>query len=139
VPGDAAVRGKAEPTYEQIRMVVRRSPINWMDETGWRVAAGLQWLWVCLSAEVTCYDILPGRGFEQASSMLGEDYEGWLHHDGWKVYYQFRNAFHQSQPATGQTSATRTAMAVHLSSLPWPGGRHQQCRRTRDASCGDHA
>jgi transposase len=88
--------GKAEPTYEQIRIVVRHSQVNWMDETGWRVAAGLQWLWVCLSAEVTFYDILPGRGFEQAAAILGEDYEGWLHHDGWRVYYQFRNAFHQS-------------------------------------------
>jgi transposase len=87
---------KAAPTYEELRMAVRRSDVNWMDETGWRVAGNLQWLWVCLSAEVTVYDILPGRGFEQAASILGKDWEGWLHHDGWKVYYQFLKAFHQS-------------------------------------------
>lgn len=87
---------KAEPTYEQIRMVVRRSYVNWMDETSWRVGGVLRWLWVCLSADVTFYEILPGRGFEQAAAILGEDWEGWLHHDGWSPYYKFQNAYHQS-------------------------------------------
>jgi transposase len=87
---------KAEPTYEELRIAVQRSQVNWMDETGWRVAGDLRWLWVCLSAEVTVYDILPGRGFEQAASILGKDWAGWLHHDGWRVYYQFLKAFHQS-------------------------------------------
>src|SRR6266571_2073493 len=67
---------KATPTYEELRIAVRRSQVNWMDETGWRVAGDLQWLWVCLSAEVTVYDILPGRGFEQAASILGRDWKG---------------------------------------------------------------
>ena len=29
----------------------------------------------CLSAEVTFYEILPGRGYEQAAAILGEDWE----------------------------------------------------------------
>src|SRR3989454_2456670 len=87
---------KAAPTYEELRIAVRRSQVNWMDETGWRVAGDLQWLWMCMSAEVTLYDILPGRGFEQAASILGKDWEGWLHHDGWRPYYQFLKAYHQS-------------------------------------------
>jgi transposase len=87
---------KAQPTYDEIRVAVRRSQVNWMDETGWRVGGDLQWLWVCLSAEVTLYDILPGRGFEQAASILGKDWAGWLHHDGWRPYYQFLKADHQS-------------------------------------------
>jgi transposase len=87
---------KAKPTYEELRLAVRRSDVNWMDETGWRVSAQLWWLWACLSAEVTVYDILPGRGFEQAAAILGADWEGWLHCDGWAVYNQFVNACHQS-------------------------------------------
>lgn len=90
------VAQKAAPTYEQLRVVVRRADVAWMDETGWRVAATLQWLWGVVTETVTVYDILPGRGFAQASSILGADWEGWLHHDGWKVYYQFLKAFHQS-------------------------------------------
>ena len=87
---------KAAPTYEQLRAAVRRSPVNWLDETGWRVAAHLEWLWVVLSPQVTVYDILPGRGFPQAASLLGAEYGGVLHHDGWRPYYRFLQASHQS-------------------------------------------
>src|SRR2546425_354735 len=34
------------------------------------------------------YDILPGRGFYEAASLVGADYDGWLTHDGWAVYYE---------------------------------------------------
>ena len=87
---------KAEPTYEQLQVSVRHSPVSWVDETGWRVAAKLKWLWVFMSAEVTVYAILPGRGFAQAASILGEDYTGSLHHDGWRPYYRFIQASHQT-------------------------------------------
>jgi len=87
---------KAAPTYEQLRVAVRNSPVNWLDETGWRVSAHLEWLWVVVSPQVTLYDIVPGRGFAEAASILGEDYDGFLHHDGWRPYYRFLHAFHQS-------------------------------------------
>jgi hypothetical protein len=51
---------------------------------------------VAVSKQVTICDILPGRGFEQAAALLGADYEGWLTHDGWAVYYKFLRAGHQS-------------------------------------------
>jgi hypothetical protein len=69
---------------------------NGLDETGWNVAAQLNWLWVAVSEQVTFCDILPGRGFDEAASILGADYEGWLTHDGWQVYYKFLKAGHQS-------------------------------------------
>src|SRR2546429_6299232 len=68
-----------------------------MDETGWNVAAQLRWLWVAVSEQVTFCDILPGRGFDEAASILGADYKGWLTHDGWQVYYKFLKAGHQSR------------------------------------------
>jgi transposase len=87
---------KAEPTYEELRIVVRHSVVNRLDETSWRVAAHLQWLWVCVSDQVTFFAILPGRGFVQAATILGEDYAGFLSHDGWRPYYRFTQAFHQT-------------------------------------------
>ena len=87
---------KAQPTYQELQIAVRHSLVNRLDETGWRVAAHLQWLWVCVSDEVTLYAILPGRGFVQAASILGEDYAGFLNHDGWQPYYRFVHAFHQT-------------------------------------------
>src|SRR2546428_13248029 len=51
---------------------------------------------VAVSAQVTVYAILPGRGYEQSVVILGADYDGFLVHDGWKPYYRFAAAFHQS-------------------------------------------
>jgi len=70
--------------------------VNGIDETGWNVAAQLRWLWVAVSEQVTFCDILPGRGFDEAASILGADYKGWLTHDGWPAYYKFLKAGHQS-------------------------------------------
>lgn len=87
---------KAAPTYDRMAAEVRTSLVNQLDETGWRVAAHLEWLWVVVSDRITLYAILPGRGFAQAASLLGEDYEGFLNHDGWAPYYRFLRAYHQS-------------------------------------------
>lgn len=90
------VARRGESTWHALREAARRSMVNGIDETGWNVEAQLRWLWVAVSEQVTFCDILPGRGFDQAASILGADYEGWLTHDGWKAYYKFLRASHQS-------------------------------------------
>jgi transposase len=89
-----ARRGRV--TWHALRNAARRSWVNGMDETSWNVAAELRWLWVAVSEQVTFCDILPGRGFDQAASLLGDAYDGWLLHDGLPVYYKFLKACHQS-------------------------------------------
>jgi transposase len=85
-----------EVTWYALRDAAQGSMVNGIDETGWNVAAQLRWLWVVVSEQVTVCDILPGRGFKQAASLLGADYEGWLNHDGLALYYEFLRAGHQS-------------------------------------------
>ena len=92
----ARMAGRAEPTYDGLVQTARQAPVNGMDETGWRVGGQLQWLHVAVSAQVTVYAILPGRGYEQSGMILGAAYDGFLIHDGWAPYYRFRSAFHQS-------------------------------------------
>ena len=92
----ARMANQAAPSYNGLVKVVQRSLVNGVDETGWKVGGRLQWLHVAVSAEVTVYAILPGRGYEQSAVMLGAAYEGFLIHDGWAPYYKFRQAFHQS-------------------------------------------
>src|SRR5215469_9515386 len=90
------VARRGEPTWHALREAARRRMVNGIDETGWKVAAQLHGLWVAVSEPVTFCEILPGRGFDEAASILGADYEGWLTHDGWQVYYKFLKAGHQS-------------------------------------------
>jgi transposase len=86
----------AEPTYQGLIETVRRAPVVAPDETGWRVAALLNWLWVFVSADVTVYAILPGRGFEQAATILTAEFDGVLERDGWAPYRRFTEAEHQT-------------------------------------------
>jgi transposase len=86
----------AAPTYQQMQSALRQSPVVWLDDTGWRVAARAQNLRVLLSEEVTVYVIEPRRGYAEAAAILGEDYAGFLVHDGARCCYGFEQAFHQS-------------------------------------------
>jgi transposase len=88
--------GRAEPTYEGLVETARQASVNGMDETGWKVGGRLRWLHVAVSAQVTVYAILPGRGYQQSVALLGAAYDGFLIHDGWAPYYRFVRAFHQS-------------------------------------------
>ena len=92
----ARMASRAAATYDGLVETARQAPVNGMDETGWRVGGQLQWLHVAVSAQVTVYAILPGRGYEQSVKILGAKYDGFLIHDGWAPYYRFQFAFHQS-------------------------------------------
>lgn len=87
---------QAQPTYEALCATVRGSPVVTPDETSWRVAADLQWLWAFVTPETTVYAIQPGRGLAQAAAVIGADYAGILVRDGWQSYRQFTAARHQS-------------------------------------------
>ena len=92
----ARMARRAEPTYEGLVATARQSLVNVMDEAGWKVGGRLQWLHVAVSAAVTVYAILPGRGYEQSMVILEAEYDGFLIHDGWVPYYRFKFSFHQS-------------------------------------------
>ncbi len=87
---------QAQPSYEALCTTVRGSPVVTADETSWRVAAVLQWLWAFVTPETTVYAIQPGRGLAQAAAVIGLDYAGVLQRDGWQSYRQFTHATHQT-------------------------------------------
>jgi transposase len=86
----------AAPTYAALLETVRHSAMVVPDETGWRVGAALQWLWVAATPNATVYAIQPGRGFDEAAALLGADFAGVLVRDGWAPYRQFEQAAHQT-------------------------------------------
>lgn len=84
------------PTYDALVQSVRQAPVVVADETGWKVAGRLHWLWVFVTRQVAVYRILDGRGFEQACVILEEHFAGILLRDGWSPYRRFVHATHQT-------------------------------------------
>ncbi len=87
---------QAQPTYAALCATVRGSPVVVPDETGWKVAARLWWLWVFATPDTTVYAIQPGRGFAEATTVLGDDCAGILVREGWAPYRRFTAATHQT-------------------------------------------
>ena len=83
---------RAKPTRDALVEALRASPVVYADETGWKQGGRRVWLWVFTNLRETVYEILPGRGFEQAASVLGKNYAGTLGVDGWASYRCFKEA-----------------------------------------------
>ena len=54
------------------------------------------WLWAAVTPTTTVYAICPGRGFDDAQTALGADFDGVLVRDGWVVYRRYTHGVHQS-------------------------------------------
>jgi transposase len=87
---------QAGPTYDALCDQVRGSPVVSPDETSWKVAGQLWWLWVFATASTVVYAIQTGRGFDEAAAVLGAKFDGVLVRDGWAPYRQFAHARHQT-------------------------------------------
>ena len=86
----------ARPAYEALCEQVRNSPVVTADETGWRGGALSHWLWAAVTPTTTGYAICAGRGFDDAQTVLGADFDGMLVRDGWVVYRRYTHGVHQS-------------------------------------------
>jgi transposase len=87
---------QGQPTYDGLVETIQSSPVVSPDETGWKVAGHLRWLWAFVTSQTTVYAILDGRGYDEAARILGADFAGTLVRDGWAPYRKFTLAEHQS-------------------------------------------
>ena len=81
-----------QPTYAALVGGVQASPVVAPDETGWRVGGRRAWLWAFAGDGMTAYRSPAGRGFDDATAVLGADYAGVLERDGWAPYRRFTHA-----------------------------------------------
>ena len=127
---------RAEPTYAALCDTIRGSPVVTPDETGWKVAARLHWLWAYATPDTTVYAIQPGRGFEEAAAMLGDAFAGVLVRDGGpRIAASISDASNVSRPSVAPLPhahsrssraplcATRPAGAAARAARPRPLSR----------------
>ena len=87
---------KAAPLHGQLVKILRRSRVVYPDETSWRVGGRKGWLWAFTNKKLTVYAIRRGRGFDEASEILGAGYSGVIGSDGWHSYQRFKKAQRQT-------------------------------------------
>src|SRR5437879_6724782 len=63
----------ASPTYEQLKASLRQSPLNWLDDTGWRVGGKLQNMRVIGNESVTVSRMSPNPGYAEADAEMGDE------------------------------------------------------------------
>lgn len=124
---------QAAPTYHALRDAIRASPVVSPDETSWKVAGHLQWLWAFATPSVILYAIQTGRGFPQAAAVLGANFAGVLVRDGWAPYRRFDHAAHQT--CLAHLLRRSRALATDHPRAAWPAQIHtvlQQALVVRD-------
>jgi len=89
------VAQRIQAAYQGIQIVVRRSRQVEGDETSWKVAGKLQWLWTFVCRTATLFLVRPSRGFDVIEEVLGAAYRGIVGHDGWSPYDKLKQALHE--------------------------------------------
>jgi hypothetical protein len=87
------------------------------------------------SSQMTVYALQPGRGFQQAAAVRGEQFDGFPVRDGWSVYRQFAPAVHQTGRAHRLRRGREMSEVGGIHRAQFPGAVHsllQSSLRLRD-------
>ncbi len=67
----------------------RQAPVKHVDETGWKRAGRLCWLWVAATQSVAAFLIHARRGWDGLRALLGESAAGIVTSDRWSAYNRY--------------------------------------------------
>lgn len=74
------------PAHAEAREAVRQAPVKNVDETSWKRAGKLCWLWLAATAQVACFVIHARRNAAALKALLGEVIQGIVCTDRWSAY-----------------------------------------------------
>jgi transposase len=80
------VSGALAGVVEEVRHFARRQVSQHVDETGWREAGRLKWLWVNTTRDVTAFEVLGGRDAEAAGRVIDADAQAIITTDRYGCY-----------------------------------------------------
>jgi transposase len=70
------VRHALSAPVEEAHNFARQQMSQYVDETGWREAGQRKWLWVNATRDVTAFEVLSGRGSDEAKQMISSEAKG---------------------------------------------------------------
>ena len=75
-----------ESPHAEAARAVRRAPVKNVDETGWKQAGKLCWLWMAATRFVALFVIARGRGLADFVQLMGGKFLGIFTSDRWSAY-----------------------------------------------------
>jgi transposase len=108
----------AAPTAEAARFVCQQLSQH-VDETGWREARQLKWLWVNAARDVTAFEVLEGRSAAEAGRMIDLEAGGIITTDRDGAY---------NWPAGRRRQICRVHLARDFQALVERGGESKEIR-----------
>lgn len=76
------------PAHAEAAAAVRQAPTKNADETGWKEAGRLCWLWTAVTTRVAYFLIHARRGSAGLTALLGEVITGIVTSDRWSAYHR---------------------------------------------------
>jgi transposase len=74
------------PAHAEAVAAVRAADTKNVDETSWKRAGKLCWLWVAATGTVAAFLIHAQRGWDALTALLGEEIQGFIGSDRWSAY-----------------------------------------------------
>src|SRR6266545_4151511 len=74
------------PAHAEAVQVGRAAAVKHVDETSWKLAGKLCWLWVAATTTVAAFLIHAKRGWKALAALLGEKVKGFVCSDRWSAY-----------------------------------------------------
>lgn len=74
------------PAHAEALAAVRAADVKHVDETGWKLAGKLCWLWVAATGAAAAFLVHAHRGWDALAALLGEHVRGFICSDRWSAY-----------------------------------------------------
>jgi transposase len=74
------------PAHAEALAAVRAAPVKNVDETSWKLAGRLCWLWLAAAGSVAAFLVHARRGAAGLAALLGEQVQGLVCSDRWGAY-----------------------------------------------------
>jgi transposase len=136
------LRKLAQPSYDRLVEAARKSAVQHVDETGWKIGGRSAWLWVFADAHATLYRIRPSRAHDVVVEVLGEDFGGVLISDCFLAYDPLACAKQKCLAhllkTCGEVERSKTRGAVRFSRRVAALLRKAMALKRRRGTIGDH-
>lgn len=129
--------------HQDILLAVQQAEVKYTDETSWKQAGRLRWLWVAVTSVAVCLVVQLRRSANAMRQLLGEKPKGVVVSDRFGAYNglplgqrqicwaHLKRDFQAMAERTGEAKAVGEGMSAVVTNLFWCWRRYREGKRSR--------